>query len=280
MIGESALQLGANPVMFGILHTPETDHAPGIAFVFLNAGLIHRPGPFRLYVELARRLQDAGFTSVRIDQTGKGDSERRPGLGVIEAADADVQVVADYFASAGQPRQLVLIGLCSGADDSFWIADTRSDIKGMIAFDGYCGKTPKFHSIALARKARRVTPRRLLRKLASVFGGRPNGMAGGAPAGKTDELADLRNFPPDGAGAAHFHRQFEKQMQLLYVFTGDVSDYYNHPGQLHAYVEDPRADTLLRECFLPHARHTYPFPTHREEVADIVIKWCIDTFDR
>ena len=43
--------------------------------VLLNAGIIHRIGPNRLYVQLARRLASRGHAVLRFDLAGIGDSE-------------------------------------------------------------------------------------------------------------------------------------------------------------------------------------------------------------
>ena len=59
--------------MVGILTEPDADFDPGRpCFVLLNAGLVHRVGPGRTSVQLARRLADLGFASLRFDHTGKG----------------------------------------------------------------------------------------------------------------------------------------------------------------------------------------------------------------
>ena len=57
---EQALFLGLQSEVFGIYHNPASENAQDLAFVFLNSGLLHRTGPFRLYTELARKLGDIG----------------------------------------------------------------------------------------------------------------------------------------------------------------------------------------------------------------------------
>ena len=38
--------------------------------VILNAGIVHHIGPFRLHVDLARRLAESGFRTLRLDLSG------------------------------------------------------------------------------------------------------------------------------------------------------------------------------------------------------------------
>ena len=68
------VSIGTNPV-FGILTQPEAaQHS--VCVLMLNAGMLHRVGPYRLYVNLAKQLAHRGFYSSRIDQNGKGDTPR------------------------------------------------------------------------------------------------------------------------------------------------------------------------------------------------------------
>ena len=74
-MNEQALSLGPNHSIVGILTSPPRGVArKGIAVLLLNAGLIHHVGPNRLYVRLARVLASMGFSTVRFDFSGIGDS--------------------------------------------------------------------------------------------------------------------------------------------------------------------------------------------------------------
>ena len=64
---EHAFLFGETKSLLGITTEPaagagDSSHP---AVVLLNAGLVHRIGPNRLYVNTARRLADAGFTVLR-----------------------------------------------------------------------------------------------------------------------------------------------------------------------------------------------------------------------
>src|SRR5688572_22932114 len=74
---ESLLTFGASGTLHGILTEPEAARrVPDAPFVLLwNVGLHHRVGPYRIYVDLARRLAEAGYGSLRFDTSGLGDSE-------------------------------------------------------------------------------------------------------------------------------------------------------------------------------------------------------------
>src|SRR5690554_5437998 len=75
---EKALKLGKTASLAGVLTEPRAGSGgdrPGV--LFLNSGILHHAGASRLYVKLARRLSAEGFTSLRFDFSGVGDSEAR-----------------------------------------------------------------------------------------------------------------------------------------------------------------------------------------------------------
>ncbi|HEU4534994.1 MAG TPA: hypothetical protein VFS00_12795, partial [Polyangiaceae bacterium] len=76
---EKAHAFGEGGVLFGIVCAPTQPRPGRPAVVLLNAGLVHRAGPFRLHVDLARRLAARGFVTLRLDQSALGDSQPRPG---------------------------------------------------------------------------------------------------------------------------------------------------------------------------------------------------------
>ena len=68
---EKILPLAAGS--FGLVSLPPGGRS-SVAVVLLNAGLIHRSGPFRLYTRLARKLAKSGYIVLRFDLPGIGDA--------------------------------------------------------------------------------------------------------------------------------------------------------------------------------------------------------------
>ena len=56
---------------YGFLHRANPRCPPRATVVMLNAGLIHRVGPFRMNIELAERLARRGIDLFRFDAVGK-----------------------------------------------------------------------------------------------------------------------------------------------------------------------------------------------------------------
>jgi alpha-beta hydrolase superfamily lysophospholipase len=126
-VREEALFFGPEARLFGILTEPlEPNEAaarsarPGI--VLLNNGAVHRMGSQRLYVAMAREWASLGFSVLRMDLGGLGDSlpetGREENLMYATSAVADVATSLRWLETRGLSR-FVLVGLCAGAYASF-----------------------------------------------------------------------------------------------------------------------------------------------------------------
>jgi len=129
--------------LVGILHRPETNRAPGTAILLLSPGIKGRVAPHRLYVKLARKLCNAGFTVMRFDFYGLGDSE----------GELDETLVADVYASVASARYMddtvaamdwmqgehrierfVLCGLCGGAITGMFAGARDPRVDALVGF--------------------------------------------------------------------------------------------------------------------------------------------------
>ena len=96
---EEAHRFGRARHLVGIVGLPDT--APGeTGVIVLNAGLVHRIGPFRLHVELTRRLGAAGYPTLRFDLSTLGDSSATGG-----GQTRTQQVCADVCRPSAQPMR-------------------------------------------------------------------------------------------------------------------------------------------------------------------------------
>lgn len=134
-MNERAVLFGKSKSLVGIItETPADAKINGKpAIILLNAGFIHRVGPNRLYVKLARRLAKQGFLSIRFDHSGIGDSlPRTDTMNYAESYNSEVQEVMDWLAKAYNIDRFCLMGLCSGARTSFSIASCDSRVVGAV----------------------------------------------------------------------------------------------------------------------------------------------------
>jgi alpha-beta hydrolase superfamily lysophospholipase len=115
---ERPVHFGPELSLFGVLTQPPAGEIRRRAVILLNAGADHHIGASRLYVSLARRWGQHGYTVLRMDLGGIGDSTTRPGrtdddVFPREAID-DIRAAMDFLCSHGI-RDISLAGLCSGA---------------------------------------------------------------------------------------------------------------------------------------------------------------------
>lgn len=130
-MNERAVRLGSDRRLIAI-HTPvPRPPADGLGVIVLNSGLVHRPGPARLSVHLARALAAAGRACIRFDYSGVGDSPpRRDGLPVLAMAAEEPITVLDACCARFGWRGAVLTGVCAGAYGA-WLAAEDARIAGI-----------------------------------------------------------------------------------------------------------------------------------------------------
>lgn len=130
---EEAVLFGSAASLAGVVSLPQGEAAARPAFVFLNAGVTHRVGPSRLYVQLARRLAQDGFTSLRFDFSGIGDSGvRTDDVPPVQSVFSETQEALELLERQYGVERFVLAGICSGATISYLTAKDDPRIAGAV----------------------------------------------------------------------------------------------------------------------------------------------------
>jgi len=260
---------GAKHALFGIVSESERA-SPQTGIVLLNSGLVYRAGPFRLGVEMSRSLAAAGFPVLRIDQSARGDSMRRPGIAVAEAAELDIEEAKETLRSHCGVNRIVLAGLCSGADDAVRHASQSEDIHGLILMDPYAPKTNKY--FIRHHSPRLLHPKKVLRSV-----GRALNVAMANVRRRTRENTDLgaiREFPSETQAREAFRRISERGGASLCAFTSAASGYYNYEGQLTGGLQLDELAHSVEEILFQTSEHTYPIEAHRLCLIITVVDFC------
>ena len=146
---ETAISFGTENTLVGIITDPSSRRPSlgEIGVILLNAGVLHRVGPGRIYVKIARQLAAIGLTVLRFDFSGIGDSKpRRDSLPFERSSIEETQRAMDFLEAERGIRRFILIGGCSGARVSFAAAACDPRIAGAILInfqvtpDRYRGK--------------------------------------------------------------------------------------------------------------------------------------------
>lgn len=140
-VREQAITTGPQSNLSGMLTLPadagEASGAPSRGgILLLNAGAIRRVGPSRLYVRLARRWAARGYTVLRIDLSGLGDSPARDGqpdnITYSPHAQEDVAEAIDFLRSTVGVPECHVVGMCSGAYHAFKAAVAGQPLRGVV----------------------------------------------------------------------------------------------------------------------------------------------------
>ena len=153
-MNEQPLFVGTERTLVGIVTPPDPGVRPnGLGAVFINAGVVHRVGPNRLYVTTARALARQGYVSLRFDLPGIGDSPpRRDSKPFEQAAVEETRAAMSQLHEQYGVSRFALVGLCSGAVVSFNAAVADQRVVGTVLLNpqGF-GGSPEFIAYVLDR---------------------------------------------------------------------------------------------------------------------------------
>jgi pimeloyl-ACP methyl ester carboxylesterase len=276
---EKAVTFGKSASLIGIVAEP----APGVdssgkpAVILLNSGILHRVGSCRLHVRLARALAPAGFTVLRFDYSGIGDSEpRRDQLSFEDSACLETREAMDYLATTKGTTSFVLMGLCSGADMAHQVARVDERVVGLVMLDAWAYRTPGFYLRYYGSRVGkwsvwsnflRVRLRRLLTRAS-----RP--AAAAAASGVEYEVPKyVRVFPPRARVESELRSFARRGMDLFFIFSGGQQEHYNYRAQHEEAFRSIDFGGRLRVEYLPDADHIFTGLQHQALVVREARAW-------
>jgi pimeloyl-ACP methyl ester carboxylesterase len=284
---EQVLLMGPRKSLVGVI-TPahEATRSPDAPFVvILNAGIIHRVGPNRLHVLLARALSELGVGVLRVDLSGLGDSEvRDDGLPPLEAALADIRDILDTLQATRLVQRVVLVGLCSGADHSVIYAGSDPRVVGAVLLDPSIPHTKRYYLNHYISRVLHVRPwlnlllgrnsvwRSLKRRQSTAAADEQPGEAGPQ---LTLEHPEVRAFLQDA-----YARALRNGVQFLAVMTSDRERQHNYRGQLLDAFPQLSFGAQLQLEYFSKCDHTFTMVANRNRLIAQVKLWMKDTMLR
>lgn len=249
--------------LVGVLTRP-AGQPNATAVVLLNAGLVQRVGPFRMYVQLARALAAEGFVVFRFDQSGLGDSPVSSHAGEgrkrREAAGA-----MDLVARETGVRQYVLGGLCSAADDAFNIAPDEKRVTGLLLLDGVAYTT--FGYRVRYYLPRLLHPGKVLRAIGRLLRRRTSAGSDGIDANS------FRDFPTQPEAVARLQALDARGASVFMLYTGGIERYYNHKRQARECFGDVMRSPRMTTDYWVDCDHTFYARHHRQRLMTAVVGW-------
>ena len=274
---ETVCSFGPSESMFGVLTTPDksvrVEGAP-IALI-LNAGIVHRIGPFRMHVDIARRLADKGISTLRLDLSGLGGSAPRTGkIEMEERAQMDVSDAMDYLTQETGVQKFVLLGLCSGAYNAHQVAVKDQRIVGSVFMDGIVFRTVGFffrHQIGRFfrfRFWRNAIKRRFTQSRSEN------------PESDGNSLAESEFFTNDMSKDSvvnDLKGLLNRGVEMLFLYTDGYDDICGRSQFKEMYGMSPDNGQLQVEYY-PKSEHTFRLVENRKVACERVASWFEDRF--
>jgi pimeloyl-ACP methyl ester carboxylesterase len=250
-------------------------HRPVV--VMLTPGMLNSAGPMRLHVHLARELASQGISSFRFDLSGIGES-----LAVgsnktsLERATDELRQALDFLANEFGHDVFMVFGLCSGADDAISSAVVDHRIRAMALMDACGYRTTPFYTAWLARKylPKLIRPSKwadwiMQRFVAGIS--EPKGLPMGI---------DIREFPNREQAEYELRSMTERGVQMKFVYTGGVVDYYSYRDQFFDMFPSLRGRREISVSYHPEKDHVLMLTEDRRTIVDEVVGWFVETADK
>ncbi|MDO4681343.1 MAG: alpha/beta fold hydrolase [Lautropia sp.] len=256
-----------------------------VGVLLLNAGVIHRVGPHRVNVKLARQLAETGIPSVRVDLSGLGDSRRAAGTEPMLAQVAqDVRSALDALSAQAGVKHFVIVGICSGAEYGYQYAAQDPRVAGLVMVDGYSfgnwrtkwlryGLRLSTLTWPVFRNAVQGRIRRFREQRAGAGGAGANARA---PVDYGLPSITAETF------AAGLSERIRSGCQVYLIYTGSILQRYNHASQfrdvmatLPLSASDREALSRVRCDFLPQIDHTLSTLDGQRLFIGRVCKWLV-----
>jgi len=257
---ETIVQFGPGGRLAGLLSgAPGADGA--LTLVLPNAGLIPRAGPYRLHVELARRIGPQGNAVFRFDLPGVGEAPR-----LSDCSDEDaIRAALDCLEQRHGCTRFAVGGICSAADLGWRIAALDPRVQGVLLLDGFSYTGPWFWLARLKlalRRSPRQWPGMIRRRLTRAR----------APA---EEMAteSFRDWPTRSAARPQLREMLARKVRLLFVYTGGADDRFLHPRQFSWAFGDASRSDQVELRFWPACDHMFYRRSDRDRLVETVAEW-------
>lgn len=268
---ERALRFGESTTMVGVLTQPDPGaaRANAPAVLILNSGIIHHIGANRIYVRLARSLAEAGFTCLRFDFSGVGDSEaRRDDLAFEESAVLETREAMDYLGGVSGASEFLLAGLCSGADMAYYTSLADPRVVGLAQLDAFVYRTPKWYLKRFGPKL--LSPaawsNALRVRLAERFGSEEDKSA-------VFVAPEYRRvFPPKSEIESGMHRLADRGLRFFFTFTGDEEEILYREQYVDTFSSVDFGDRIRVE-YMPESDHTFSNIENQHRVVRMLTDW-------
>jgi pimeloyl-ACP methyl ester carboxylesterase len=285
---ETIATFGETRSLVGIVTHPGNGFGADLpAVILLNSGILHRVGPGRLYVKLARALAAQGFLVMRFDLSGIGDSRGSDeDISFDERTTAELEEAMRYLGAEFQAESFVLTGICSGAKIAYEAQINDARVVGAAPInifrllentDGRLASAVKNRSETryllqfslvnpgswLKLLSGRADYRSIMRKLGILL----RKLVPAAKREYPDNLqikSDIRSITERNAHLLLIYSITDPGLDYARETLGDETDSWEHSGRFQ--VEVVRAN------------HIFTLPSSQRELIELFVNWLNSAF--
>jgi pimeloyl-ACP methyl ester carboxylesterase len=271
---EISAAFGNERHLVGTVTLPQ-QHSGTVGFVIVNAGVIHRIGPHRWHVKLARHMAGLGFPAIRFDPAGLGDSRvPRDAASFKEQAVRDVRDAMDHLQQVAGVREFIVGGICSGAENGFNTAVTDPRIVGLWMFDGFAFPTARTRWRRYTLKLRGMSVAQVVagvvRKL-GMWTGRGTGARGAA--GPPQAAQRVSGSPPAEEFAGKLQTIVDRRVPVYILYSGSIVHLFNYAEQLHERFAGRPFLRAIEVLYRPDIDHTLTTRACQAELTRLLAQW-------
>jgi pimeloyl-ACP methyl ester carboxylesterase len=261
---ERCCHFGEHNGLAGVITEPDTTVAR--ACILINAGLVPKAGPHRLYVELARQLAHDGTAVLRFDLGGIGDSQQGDANAHLRVrTQREIRAAVDeMFLRYPELGGVILGGICSGAEDAFRYAESDPRVIGVVLIDPFGYRT--------AGWAWRNFVFRVIRRALKAAG----------------ELETIVVPPKLVAYEYMAHAEssrilkalIERLVRVHFIYTGGRQNVFNHARQLERMFEGIDFTDRVTLDLFPWMDHTQVLASDRATIIGAIQAWLTRPYSR
>ncbi|MGL4573189.1 MAG: alpha/beta fold hydrolase [Burkholderiaceae bacterium] len=274
-MNEVAVTFGPAKHLLGVYTGPEKQAQSERAIVLLNAGVIHRVGPHRFNVKLARHLAGLGFSVLRFDLAGLGDSKPAAQAATYtEQAVADIKAAVTHALLLSGAKQASIVGICSGAENGLAAALADERISGLFMIDGRVFPTPHTQAAFLKRKLAAASAASLAKAATNkLFGLGRKLQAAISSSGPPVVIEYETQTITESIYAGWLEKITSRGARVFMVFTGSMLHNYSYADQIKDSFSGQAFLAGLDWRFLPEIDHTLTLLSAQKQMLELVSTW-------
>ena len=271
-----------NAELIGVIeHAPEPRDT---GVIIVTGGPQYRVGSHRQFVDIARQFALAGYTTMRFDYRGMGDSSGTD-ISFFETA-PDLRAAIDTLMTNADVRHIVLWGLCDAASAAMIYAHEDDRVRGLVLLNPWI-RTDEGLAQAYVKNyyLKRLFARGFWTKLGSgSFDWRTT--AGDLVRNVTSTIRLLFRSKVIGGKVSDYSSPqdfrekmrsgFEKtDVEILFVLCGDdltAAEFTDYAKQSRTW-RTPMARSSVTQMHMPGMDHTFSTSAWRNEIIATTLEW-------